>query len=88
MAHVDPASLYRLTGERGLALWSYVTQDSADEILAPGYFDPAAGLLGRHDRIIATTDSESNRPRHAMLVVGDSHRDRGVIVEPLCGTGE
>jgi hypothetical protein len=83
MAQVDPASLYRLTGERGLALWSYVTQDKLKDILAPGYFDSVAGLVNRHDRIFATTESEAHRARHATLVVKDSHRDRGVILEYL-----
>jgi hypothetical protein len=81
MAHVDTALLYRLTGERGLALWSYITNDKLKEILAPGYFDPVSGLLNRHDRIFVTTDSESARARHATLVVKESHRDRGVILE-------
>jgi hypothetical protein len=83
----DPASLYRLTGERGLALWAYVTDDSPETVLSKGYFDPAAGRLNRHDRIVVTADAGSDRPRHGMLVVRDSHRDRGVSIGALSGAG-
>lgn len=62
--------LHRLSeGANGINLWGYVTAHSLSQVLAPGYFVPAAGWLARHDRILVTAAAESRRPAHVTLVV-------------------
>ncbi len=67
---LERGDLYRLSeGANGINLWGYVTAHSLSQVLAPGYFAPAAGWLARFDRILVTAAAGSRRPAHATLVV-------------------
>ena len=64
------ADLHRLSeGANGLNLWGYITADPLCQVLAPGYFAPAAGWLAPFDRILVTAGAGGGRPSHATLVV-------------------
>ena len=64
------SDLHRLSeGANGINLWGYVTPDPLRQVLAPGYFLPAAGWLARFDRILVTASADSRRPAHVTLVI-------------------
>ena len=79
----------------GFALWHYVTADRLSAVLAPGYFEPASGMLraAHHLHVSArvTREGSAGVPggawraagEHALLAVTEARPGR-VAIAPIC----
>jgi len=47
----DPHDLTVLSYASGFTYWHYVTDDTAEEVRSPGYFDTASRVFRNNDRI-------------------------------------
>ncbi len=79
----------------GFALWHYVTADELSAVLAPGYFEPACGMLraAHHLHVSARVAGEGTAAvpggawraagEHALLAVTEARPGR-VAIAPIC----
>ncbi len=89
----------RVIGDcHGFALWHYVTADRLNAVLAPGYFEPASGMLrvAHHLQVSARVVGEGAAGvpggawraagEHALLAVTEARPGR-VAIAPICQVG-
>ncbi len=78
----------------GFALWHYVTADQLSAVLAPGYFEPASGMLraAHHLHVSARVVRDGagvpggawrEVGEHALLAVTEARPGR-VAIAPIC----
>ena len=64
----------------GFTLWHYRTADSGDDVLSPGYFDPAAQMLRQGDFMFVNV-GVNDSPAHGVAVVTGNEAGRVVIAD-------
>jgi hypothetical protein len=53
----------------GFTLWHYRTPDAASDVIAAGYFDPAAGMLHVGDIVLTNAGADTPTPETGLLAV-------------------
>ena len=78
-----------LSACHGFCLWHYATRERLSDVLAPGYFNPAYGLVrsGHHLHVTAGIKHDASgdwieAPDHALLGV-ISARPGHIVVSPI-----
>lgn len=80
-----PGKLAVLAYANSFSLWHYDTEDEAEQLVAPGYFDAIARLLRRGDLIFASR-ADSGASSTALLLVTEA-ADKSIRIEWLQGSG-
>ena len=79
-----PQDLERLAPLNTMNVWVHLTNNALADVLAPGYFERAAAIVEKHDRIIATCPAHGDKPEHTTLVVVEADAAiQNVVVEAL-----
>ena len=78
------SGLSAISYANGLSLWHYRTADSADDVLSPDYFDPAAKMLRQGDFMFVNVGVDGPNPLHGVIVVFGNDAAR---VSVYCATG-